>query len=733
MEFEKLIRYRNIASLFLTGLFLLPFQLLAQSGAFRDSLLRLIHSDSGDSLRSRAMADISFYYRNLDVDSGIYWGKQGFQLAKQVGLFNNAARSLNSTGNNFVNKGEYDSALYYFNQSEKFYLMNNDSVSLSATFNNKAIVYDRQGNPEMALTQYQLAADVNEKFKNYKSLANTLENIGNLYRRSLKRYDDALLYTYRSLNIRKQTGDSVSLGSAYSKLADIYFDNRQLDSAIYFYHISLEYDRRFNVSIRQITSLISLGCVYMDLHQLDSAETCLKQAVSLSEKTSFRTWYARALLNYGLLLGYKQDKVNGLAAINKGISIATELKEPGRLKEGYRVLKEFWEFYGDSAKAYGSFIQYYQLNDSLESLQRIETLNNLKEKYETAKKETEIKQLLADKQIAQLDLERKNALIAGKYQEVKVKESQIEILQQEKRIRDLELKEQKALLEKSMLEQINQQKEMELLRLNEQVRKGELDRQRAEKAAILIISFVVISLIVFSFIQFRISQRRKMDNEKHRLLHQLSEMKMEALRAQMNPHFIFNALNSINRYIIRSDKETASDYLVKFSKLMRLILENSKSSAVPLSNELESLRLYVELEMLRFDHKFDFRLDVSSGIDLSGISIPPMIFQPYIENSIWHGLMNKEGKGVVSLSIRQEEQLVLHCVIEDNGIGREKAATLRSQTHGSRKSFGTQITRDRIHLLEGKQNRLQITDLYDEQHAPAGTRVELWLNVQKAA
>jgi tetratricopeptide (TPR) repeat protein/two-component sensor histidine kinase len=726
---------RKFNGILLSGLLLLFCftRVSGQSNIFKDSLLNIIHGNYGDSLRSRAMADISFYFRNVDTDSGKYYGRWGVEVALKSNLYNNAGRSENSIGNNFLNTSNYDSALICFEKANQYYLLNGDSTALQAGFNNMAIAYDRMGFPERALEKYLAAAEINEKYQNYKALASTLENVGNVYRRSLKKHQDGLEYIRRAQSIREMINDSPAYGSSYSRIADIYYDILQYDSSIYYYKKALFHDRRNQILLRQITVSTSLGSLYMDMKNLDSAEVYLHQAVEMGEKSNFRTWYSRALMNYGLLKGIKGNKEEGFQLIDKGMSIAKELKEPGRLKEGYRVLKDFHELFGDSAKAYRNFVSYYLLTDSLDNIQRMKSLDDMKEKYESAKKENEIRQLLADKKIAQLTLERKNALIAGNLQDARVKEAQIALLEKEKIIQLLKLKEQEDALEKKQLESNSQQQQMELMRQNQSLKQVELDRQLMEKRWILIVSLVIILLLLLFFYQFRMSQQRKMDNEKHKLMHQLSEMKIEALRAQMNPHFIFNALNSINRYIIRSDKETASDYLVKFSKLMRLILENSKTSSVPLSNELEALRLYVELEMLRFDHKFDFVLEVDPQIDLSGTGIPPLIFQPYVENSIWHGLLNKEGKGTVSVKITKEGVQKLRCVIEDNGVGRARAAELRSVTHGSRKSFGTQITRDRIQLLEGDDNRMAIVDLFDDQQQPAGTRVELLLNFNKAA
>ncbi|NJL74331.1 MAG: histidine kinase [Saprospiraceae bacterium] len=149
---------------------------------------------------------------------------------------------------------------------------------------------------------------------------------------------------------------------------------------------------------------------------------------------------------------------------------------------------------------------------------------------------------------------------------------------------------------------------------------------------------------------------------------------MKALRAQMNPHFLFNVLNSIKLYMVQNDARTAAKYLTKFSRLIRLILNNSKSPMVKLEEELNALLLYIEMENFRFNDKFDFELYVEEEISLGQIEIPPMILQPFVENAIWHGLMHKEDeRGVLTINIKLNDAKDKLCfIIEDNGIGREK-------------------------------------------------------------
>jgi ligand-binding sensor domain-containing protein/putative methionine-R-sulfoxide reductase with GAF domain len=212
----------------------------------------------------------------------------------------------------------------------------------------------------------------------------------------------------------------------------------------------------------------------------------------------------------------------------------------------------------------------------------------------------------------------------------------------------------------------------------------------------------------------------------------MTEVEMQALRAQMNPHFIFNCLNSINRYIVKSDQTTASLYLTKFAKLIRLILDNSNSKNVILTNELEALKLYIEMEALRFDKKFTYEIKVESNLGTDTVELPPLIIQPYVENAIWHGLLHKESNGHLSVRVSMTGDSMLQCIIEDNGIGREKAKTLKSKTATSRKSLGMQLTENRLSLLNKHAElnaSVEIIDLQDEGSEAGGTKVILKIPV----
>lgn len=257
----------------------------------------------------------------------------------------------------------------------------------------------------------------------------------------------------------------------------------------------------------------------------------------------------------------------------------------------------------------------------------------------------------------------------------------------------------------------------------------------------------IAALLILSFIMFRnITLRRKnesnlralAENElriqklesektKQELQQRTNELTMQALRAQMNPHFIFNSLNSILRFILQNNTEQATAFLTKFSKLVRLILQNSQTPFITLENELESLRLYLELEALRFNNHFTYQISYPEDMEISVVKVPPLIIQPYVENAIWHGLMHKEEKGQLNIIIAEENDC-LSIQVADNGIGRKESALLASKTPTRYKAMGMRITADRISILNqtyDKKQSIQIRDLVDERGNAGGTEVTI--------
>jgi tetratricopeptide (TPR) repeat protein len=267
---------------------------------------------------------------------------------------------------------------------------------------------------------------------------------------------------------------------------------------------------------------------------------------------------------------------------------------------------------------------------------------------------------------------------------------------------------------------------------NEKLKQQDLAIQEDKQRSLIKIYFLVALSLVL--ILTGIGYRARM---KSRFLKQLADTEMRALRAQMNPHFIFNCLASINRYIVKSDSKSASTYLTKFSKLIRLILDNSANEFISIYAEIQTLRLYLEMEALRFDGSFEYEIQADTILRADNTAIPAMIIQPYVENAIWHGLLHlpetakgqvKQGKIWLRFLQQGEDKLIVE--IEDNGIGRRQAAELKSKDILKTKSYGMQISKDRISIINRQQDILSsinVEDKFDEVGNPTGTKVTLHL------
>lgn len=237
-------------------------------------------------------------------------------------------------------------------------------------------------------------------------------------------------------------------------------------------------------------------------------------------------------------------------------------------------------------------------------------------------------------------------------------------------------------------------------------------------------SLILISLILS--IRFRIRQIKNREKQKTEMNKKIANIESQALRAQMNPHFIFNTMTSIQHYISNNDTDAALKYLSKFAKLMRKIMDNSKQPLISVSEEINALELYLELEIMRFDKKFEYTINVDPSIDQNYDRIPSMLIQPYVENAIIHGLLPKQGSGKIHINMERYDNTIL-CVIEDNGIGRERSKEFKKNRVQQHKSMGMSITAERLDILNSSLNsklNAEIVDLYDKGQ-PAGTRVRL--------
>lgn len=247
--------------------------------------------------------------------------------------------------------------------------------------------------------------------------------------------------------------------------------------------------------------------------------------------------------------------------------------------------------------------------------------------------------------------------------------------------------------------------------------KYEITKERNKRQQLIIYSLgggLILLLITGYFMIGYIKQQRFANNL----------LALKSLRSQMNPHFIFNALNSVNSFIATNDERTANKYLTDFSFLMRSVLENSEEDFIPLQKEIELIELYTKLEHFRFKDKFDYSINIDASIDIQNFKIPPMLLQPYIENAVWHGLRYKETKGGLQIKITQEHKDEIKIIITDDGIGRARSQQMKTENQKKHKSTGMSNIKRRVSILNTMYKDKVAIDISDYTNAEEpGTKV----------
>ncbi|HDY76123.1 MAG TPA: sensor histidine kinase, partial [Candidatus Marinimicrobia bacterium] len=256
-------------------------------------------------------------------------------------------------------------------------------------------------------------------------------------------------------------------------------------------------------------------------------------------------------------------------------------------------------------------------------------------------------------------------------------------------------------------------------------KENELRNLQVRQSRFFLFGMVGLAVFIIVFAIFIVRQNRLKSEQQNVLIRQ------KLLRSQMNPHFIFNSLASIQNTIISNNPEKATRYLARFSKLVRNILDSSVEELIPLEEEISTIENYLELQKFRYPDKFDFKIEIDPELDTDSLLIPAMLVQPFIENSIEHGVKHKEGKGNIRVRFKKKDDLLV-IEVEDDGIGREKAQELLMEQEKDHKSLSTGIILERLKVLNRKRKRkitIEITDLVDSNGNPLGTLVRTTIPV----
>ena len=569
--------------------------------------------------------------------------------------------------------------------------------------------------------------------KNYlDGLAYALNQLGRKYRNTTQ-YSKALALHQRALEVANEANNLEFKVYALNMLGVIYRRTDAIKSALDYNQEALELaetvknpsdglKRSINVSHNGI------GNIYQTLEQYDLAIDQFEKSLKLEEKLGNKLGLAinnqnigncyeeqgkleQALQSYLTSLSYNEEINSDMGRVICKNSIGQIYIKQNNLIEALNLLKPTLiasQAQGDKYITSAVHINLGQVLIRLNSYKEAE--NHLFKGLELAKRHNLPRGISEANEFLSELFERKGDFKAAMLHYKKAQEFDKEISN------DRNLRYVNDMIMRYETEKRRDQLEI-LAEENESVKL----KLRKDRTIFLIAAIALALLAGIFYILYR---QYQLKNEK-----KLLTLEQSMLRSQMNPHFLFNSLNSIKLYIINNEKKNAVHYLNKFSKLVRKILEASSLREIPLAEELETAELYMTIENIRFSNEIDFKIDLDNSIDPHTVKIPSLILQPFLENALWHGLSSKKGEKSIALHISKDQnQGFIHISILDNGIGRTAAEKIKQRKVLKRNSVGIEITKERLaNFSKDFQNYfdLEIIDLYDDKGKAAGTKVLL--------
>ncbi len=582
-----------------------------------------------------------------------------------------------------------DSAKYYGFLAYRFANRLGNQTGKAISLNAVGMSYTSAGYYDSAIPFLDSSLKIFEKIKDTTGITFVKNNLAVVHMRRGD-YVKAVELYHKNLEYAQKQNNLENMLLAYNNLGIVFFDWKKYDEALESYNNALEVLNRKGEEDRKGSVYNNIGEIYREKGELSLAKRYFEKSLEINNKYGKKRSILISISNLGEIYFQQKDYEKALEHFKKALAISYQIPDNYNIAIMNVDVGKTLTKLGKPAEA-----EEY-LNKGVEVAKSLGLKNILIDAYkalmENAKLENDAKLLY---RYAQKYIDMKDSIFSEKSM---------------KTLNELEARFKTA----------QKEKEIAVLTADQKAKALEIQMQRNQKYFLIITLLVILFVVYLLFNRYRIKQLKiKSDLEKAKI-----SIEQRLFRSQMNPHFIFNSLNSISGFIGSNNSAEAQLYLAKFAKLMRLILENSRKSSIALEDEIQALQLNLELEKLRFNNRFDFEISVADDIDPENIYISPMLIQPFIENSIKHGFKNKKEKGCIKVDFKKENGMLV-CTVEDNGIGREKAGQIKQVENKNHVSLGTQVTKDRFTILKNvnEQAGFEIIDLKDENGNPAGTKV----------
>ena len=669
-----------------------PFALLAQRTPEIDSLENSLSKHTREDLQKITLLyDLAYAYMNVDAQAGLNYANQMLELA---GKLNNPVESANAKtarGNNLSILGKDSLAVLDYKTAASQLTESGEELRAAIPLANLALLYNKIGRYKEALEIYQESLEIFEKHNRPEKVQGVLNGMGITYF-YLGDYLSAIEHYNKTLDIAISLQDVRFQAHVYNNLALIYKRLGRPQQALEQYKEAEKTAKELNDNILLTDVLGNMASVYTDIGNNPKAKETNLTSLEVARTAGYKRGEASSLSNLAVSYFEDKDYIQSMEHFNQALDIYRDAPNLSILALIYNYQSRILTVASDADLGKIGFDPKTKLNNAEELA--LKSLNISEETENPFRKEMALHNLSV---IYQKQHRFQDALSA--YQNhVALKDSLSGVEKKEEIVR------------------LEMQHEMER---KEAEASAEIQRHKTSRNTIILISMLLATLGLSLFFFYKRWQDAIKQQQQLAFKATLAETDMKVLRLQMNPHFIFNSLNSISDYIRKNDTKSADYYLTKFAKLIREILESAEASVIPLSEELNMLKLYMDLEAARLNDKFTYDVNVADDIDPEEVYVPPLILQPFVENSIWHGLAKKGGKGKITIEVNRENDM-FNYVVEDDGVGR----VINHNHKDGKKSFGLKITKERIELLNKLQNLNASVNIID---LTQGTRVEVKL------
>ena len=616
-----------------------------------DSILQVISQEKIDTSKVKLYRKLGDIFMYSNADSSIFYNKKALNLAIKSKSDKYIAKSYMQLGINYGIKGAYEESLHFFNEALKINRKINNRRDEAACLSNIALVNIRQSNYNEALVYLKEALIINDENNDIKKKAKNLSNIGVVYSEK-GQYDIAIEYYQKALKIYEKLKDERSiLNDIYGNIAVLFMQQNNNDKAIEFLDKAIQIAKKNNDLNSLGISYINLGIIYSDKLEFDKAIEYYQKALKSLRKVGNDYAINSLYNNLGSIYQQMGDNNKALEYYKQSLDIAERIGDKAGVARATSNI----------ASNYNKLEQYHKAlpfaEKSLKVAKKTDGLEEQKNAY---------------KHLSTTHKGLKNYKKALEYKllEIQLKDSLFNIEKTEK-INEIQTKYE---TEKKDLEIINKNLEIDNLKKKEQRNK-----------IIVFASTLVLGLGILALILY---YKNRLTKEKYR-----AEMfNQKLLRSQMNPHFIFNTLTSIQSYMFEKDTKKAAMYLSSFAKLTRSILDGSRHDFVSLQEDYETNESYLKIQQMRYNYLFDYSIKIDENIDPDSVQIAPMLIQPFIENSIIHGFKDIDYKGYLEIIYKKLGNKI-EITIQDNGKG-----VANDKEHGH-KSHALSITKERLSIL----------------------------------